>query len=45
MWFYSEAAISIISDYMSKFPEIITELELKQKDDNYFESNIWPTNG
>jgi hypothetical protein len=25
-----------------RFPEIIAELQLKPKDDNYFEANIWP---
>jgi hypothetical protein len=25
-----------------RFPEIIRELENKPRDDNYFESNIWP---
>lgn len=30
------------SDLAFRFPEIIAEIESKQKDDNYHESSIWP---
>ncbi|UJR23506.1 hypothetical protein I4U23_026504 [Adineta vaga] len=42
IWFYSETAITIISEYVTKFPQIITELQNKPKDDNYYEQKIWP---
>ncbi|CAF2425748.1 unnamed protein product [Rotaria sp. Silwood2] len=42
VWYYSNEAIRIISEYMSKFPDIITELARKPNKDNYSESNIWP---
>ncbi|CAF0852092.1 unnamed protein product [Rotaria sp. Silwood1] len=42
IWYYSNEAIRIISEYISKFPDIITELTRKPNKDNYSESNIWP---
>ncbi|CAF0790307.1 unnamed protein product [Adineta ricciae] len=42
IWYYSEAAVTIISEYMTKFPQIITEIQNKPKDDNYYEAKIWP---
>ena len=42
VWFYSDDAVLIISDYMLQFPEIINELIRKPKDDTYPELNIWP---
>ncbi|CAF1165139.1 unnamed protein product [Adineta ricciae] len=43
VWYYSDSAVLIISDYMLQFPEIIAELVRKPKDDTYPEPNIWPT--
>ncbi|CAF0749442.1 unnamed protein product [Adineta steineri] len=42
VWYYSDAAMAIINDYMLKFPNIIEELTQKPRDDNYYEANIWP---
>ncbi|CAF1146840.1 unnamed protein product [Rotaria sordida] len=42
IWYYSTEAIRIISEYISKFPDIIAELTRKPNKDNYLESNIWP---
>ncbi|CAF4285934.1 unnamed protein product [Rotaria socialis] len=41
IWYYSTTAISVIAEYMSKFPEIVSEIERKPNKENYLETNIW----
>lgn len=42
MWLYSRKAISLIRDYVEKFPEVFEHLSRKTSDDVYDDKDIYP---
>ncbi|XP_038673079.1 5'-3' exoribonuclease 1 isoform X4 [Scyliorhinus canicula] len=41
-WLYSSAVEQILSDYLERFPELISYIAQNSQEDLYYENNIWP---
>ncbi|XP_078420319.1 5'-3' exoribonuclease 1 isoform X2 [Cetorhinus maximus] len=41
-WLYSSAVEQILSEYLERFPELISYIAKNSQEDLYYEDNIWP---